>query len=79
MHHNGGDPFYSRHLRSLLLEAGFSKTEGHAVAADHYGRLEETRRLATVLEDIFRSLTQSLSSLGRMGQPSRTKRDDRRD
>jgi ubiquinone/menaquinone biosynthesis C-methylase UbiE len=55
MHYNGGDPFYSRHLRSLLLEAGFSKTEGHAVAADHYGRLEETRRLATVLEDIFRS------------------------
>lgn len=55
MQYNGSDPFYSRHLRSLLLEAGFSKTEGHAVAADHYGRLEETRRVATIIEGIFRS------------------------
>jgi ubiquinone/menaquinone biosynthesis C-methylase UbiE len=50
-----GNPFYSRHLRSLLLEAGFKKTEGHAVAADHYGRLEETRRIVTIAEGIFRN------------------------
>src|SRR5262249_15729368 len=43
---NGGSPFYSRHLRRLLLEAGFVRTEGYAVAAEHYGTLEETRRFA---------------------------------
>jgi len=45
---NGGNPFYSRHLRRLLLEAGFARTEGHAVAAEQYGTLEETRRFAAV-------------------------------
>lgn len=44
--HNGGAPFYARHLRGLLLEAGFARTEGHAVAADHYGTLAETRKIA---------------------------------
>lgn len=53
--HNGNDPFYSRHLRGLLLAAGFKKTEGFAVAADHYGRIEETRRAADVVARIFRS------------------------
>jgi len=43
---NGGNPFYSRNLRGLMLEAGFARTEGFAVAAEHYGRLEETRRMA---------------------------------
>lgn len=47
---NGGNPFYSRHLRSLMLEAGFARTEGFAVAAEHYGRLEETRRMAGVMQ-----------------------------
>jgi hypothetical protein len=37
------------------LEAGFTKTEGYAVAADHYGRLEETRRMATVVGGVFQS------------------------
>jgi ubiquinone/menaquinone biosynthesis C-methylase UbiE len=46
---NGGSPFYSRTLRRLLLEAGFARTEGHAVAAEHYGTLEETRRFAAVV------------------------------
>jgi hypothetical protein len=46
---NGGSPFYSRNLRSLLLQAGFARTEGFAVAAEHYGRLEETRRMAYVM------------------------------
>jgi ubiquinone/menaquinone biosynthesis C-methylase UbiE len=45
---NGGSPFYSRHLRRLLLEAGFARTEGHAVAAEQYGALEETRRFAAI-------------------------------
>ena len=43
---NGGSPFYARHLRRLLLEAGFARTEGYTVAAECYGTLEETRRIA---------------------------------
>jgi ubiquinone/menaquinone biosynthesis C-methylase UbiE len=46
---NGGSPFYSRNLRGLMLEAGFARTEGFAVSADHYGRLDETRRMANVM------------------------------
>ena len=46
---NGGNPFYSRNLRGLMLEAGFARTEGFAVAAEHYGRLDETRRMAGVI------------------------------
>jgi len=46
---NGGSPFYSRNLRGLMLEAGFTRTEGFAVAAEQYGRLEETRRMANVM------------------------------
>src|SRR6266498_915081 len=46
---NGGSPFYSRNLRGLLLQAGFARTEGFAVAAEYYGRLEETRRMAYVM------------------------------
>ena len=46
---NGGSPFYSRNLRGVMLEAGFTRTEGFAVAAEHYGRLEETRRMAGVM------------------------------
>ncbi len=55
MRHNGGDPYYSRHLRALLLQAGFARTEGHAVAADYYGNLEETRRLARIQTRMFRN------------------------
>jgi ubiquinone/menaquinone biosynthesis C-methylase UbiE len=50
---NGGNPFYSRHLRRYLLEAGFVRTEGFAVAADHYGRLEETRRMANIMRRLL--------------------------
>jgi ubiquinone/menaquinone biosynthesis C-methylase UbiE len=52
--HNGGNPFYSRHLRSLLLQAGFPRTEGFAVAADHYGTREETRRFARIMTGLLR-------------------------
>ncbi len=51
--HNGGSPFYSPNLRGLMREAGFTRTEGHAVAADHYGRLAETRKHARFLEGLF--------------------------
>jgi ubiquinone/menaquinone biosynthesis C-methylase UbiE len=46
---NGGNPFYARGLRHLLLEAGFTRVEGHAVAAEYYGTPEETRRYAAVV------------------------------
>ena len=64
--HNGGNPDYSRHLRSLLLQAGFVKTAGYAVAADHYGTLEETRRLAKIIERLLRDpdLVQTFTSQG---------------
>jgi ubiquinone/menaquinone biosynthesis C-methylase UbiE len=52
--HNGGNPYYARHLRRLLLDAGFARGEGYAVAADHYGRPEETRRFARLIAGIFR-------------------------
>jgi len=55
MHHNRGNPFYSRHLRGLMLEAGFEKTVGFAVAADHYGTLDETRRFASILGGVIQS------------------------
>jgi len=55
MQYNGGNPFYSRHLRGLLLEAGFKKTVGYAVAADHYGWLEETQRAAAVICGVVQS------------------------
>lgn len=50
---NGGSPFYSRNLRRLLLEAGFARTEGFAVAAEHYGTLTETRRYAALVARVM--------------------------
>jgi SAM-dependent methyltransferase len=50
---NGGSPYYSRNLRGLLREAGFARTEGHAVAADYYGTLDETRRFARVVDRLL--------------------------
>ena len=46
---SGGSPFYSHNLRRLLLDAGFARTEGHAVAAECYGTLQETRRFAAII------------------------------
>jgi hypothetical protein len=63
MRHNGANPTYSRHLRGLLLQAGFAQTEGFAVAADYYGNLEATRRGAAIWTKILRdpSLTQAVT------------------
>jgi ubiquinone/menaquinone biosynthesis C-methylase UbiE len=51
--HNGGNPYYSRQLRSLLLAAGFAKTEGHAVAADYYGTLAGTCWIAEIARQLL--------------------------
>jgi len=40
--HNVGDPFYPRHQRRLLREAGFARTAGSASAGCH-GTAEEAR------------------------------------
>jgi hypothetical protein len=46
--HNGGDPFYPRHQRRLLREAGFARTAGSA-SAGYRGTPEETRGWAEVV------------------------------
>ncbi|HEX5502061.1 MAG TPA: methyltransferase domain-containing protein [Thermomicrobiales bacterium] len=50
MQYNGGSPFYARNLRGLMLEAGFARTEGHAVAAERYGTLAETRNMVRLAD-----------------------------
>lgn len=54
MRHNGGSLTYSRHLRGLLLQAGFARSEGFAVAADYSGNREATRHRADLLVRILR-------------------------
>ncbi len=54
MRRNGASPTYSRHLRRLLLQAGFARTEGFAVAADYSGDLKATRQRADVLARVLR-------------------------
>jgi SAM-dependent methyltransferase len=44
--HEGGNARYSRHLRTLMLEAGFGRTQGVALAPEVYGDLEATRWFA---------------------------------
>ncbi len=51
--HSGGDPFYARHLRGLMQGAGFTRVEGHAIAADHYGTLAATRKHAQFVESVM--------------------------
>lgn len=51
----GGSPLYSPNLRGLLLEAGFARTQGFALAAEHYGSLEETRRFASLVTRLLRN------------------------
>lgn len=53
--YHGGNPFYSRHLRSHLIEAGFEKNEGYALAPEFYGTLTETRRIVSVVNNILSS------------------------
>lgn len=54
LQHNGGSPYYARHLRRLLLEAGFARTEGHAVASEYYGTQEATQRFADLVIHLVR-------------------------
>ncbi len=47
--HAGGDPRYSRHLRGLMRDAGFVRSEGIACAPEFYGNAETTRWWANLL------------------------------
>jgi ubiquinone/menaquinone biosynthesis C-methylase UbiE len=44
--HAGGNPRYSRHLRSRLREAGFARVQGFALAPEVYGDEAATRWFA---------------------------------
>jgi SAM-dependent methyltransferase len=54
MRHNGANLTYARHLRGWLLQAGFARSEGFAVAADYSGNLAATRHRADVLTRVLR-------------------------
>jgi SAM-dependent methyltransferase len=51
--HEGGNARYSRHLRTLMLEAGFARTEGVAHAPEVYGDLASTRWFAEFAVGLF--------------------------
>jgi SAM-dependent methyltransferase len=55
--HEGGNPRYSQHLRGLMLDAGFARTEGFAHAPEVYGNAEATRRFAGMVIGLLRSPT----------------------
>jgi len=55
--HEGGNARYSRHLRTLMLEAGFTRTRGVAHAPEVYGDLEETRWFADFVVGLFSAPT----------------------
>jgi SAM-dependent methyltransferase len=50
--HDGGDPYYARHQRRLLREAGFGRSAG-AATASCFGTPERTREVAEILVVLF--------------------------
>jgi hypothetical protein len=54
--HHGADPYYARHQRRLLLDAGFARTEGHAAATGGgcWADAEATRFFAGFAAEQFR-------------------------
>jgi SAM-dependent methyltransferase len=51
--HEGGNTRYSRHLRTLFREAGFARTEGHALTPETYGDAAGARWMADVAIGMF--------------------------
>lgn len=51
--HQGGNTSYSRHLRRLMLEAGFARTQGHALTPEVYGDAKATRWMADFAIGLF--------------------------
>jgi SAM-dependent methyltransferase len=53
--HEGGNTSYSRHLRSLMLGAGFARAEAFALAPETYGDAARTRWFADFVTGLFRA------------------------
>lgn len=51
--HEGGNSRYSRHLRTLMLEAGFTRTQGVAHVPEVYGDVASTRWFADFATGLF--------------------------
>jgi ubiquinone/menaquinone biosynthesis C-methylase UbiE len=51
--HEGGNTRYARHLRALMLEAGFARTQGIAHAPEVYGDAASTRWFADFAIGLF--------------------------
>ena len=66
---NGGNPFLGRHLRRLLLEAGFERAEG-SVSAWTAGTPEETRDCATFLKAQLQGFASTALNDGLIEQPT---------
>jgi ubiquinone/menaquinone biosynthesis C-methylase UbiE len=55
--HEGGNTSYSRHLRTLMLEAGFARTQGFGLTPEVYGDAEATRWIADFAIGLFTAAT----------------------
>ena len=55
--HEGGNTRYSQHLRGLMLEAGFARSEGFAHAPEVYGKAEATQWFADFVIGLLSSPT----------------------
>jgi SAM-dependent methyltransferase len=51
--HQGGNTSYSRHLRALMREAGFARTQGFALTPEVYGDAKSTRWMADFAIGLF--------------------------
>ena len=65
--HNGGDPFLGRHLRRLLVEAGFARAEARAFVSSA-GSPEETRRHAAFFKALLPGLARTAIAEGWVDQ-----------
>lgn len=57
--HEGGNTSYSRHLRALMRQAGFARTEGHALTPETYGDAQSTRWMADFAIGLFSASSMS--------------------
>ena len=65
--HNGGDPFSGRHLRRVLLEAGFARADGRA-SVESAGTSDETVRHAAFLKAQLQGFARTVLAEGWMDQ-----------
>lgn len=76
--HEGGNARYSRHLRTLMLEAGFARTQGVAHAPEVYGDRSEHALVRRFRGRLVRRPEHDRGDRQRgLGEPRRARRDDR--